>query len=117
MDGHGLSLFMLDIDFLKTLNDENGHLGGNAALKWFARIVRSVIPKKNGMAYRFGGDEFAVLISGYEAEAALKVAEALRGRVNSSGCAYIGKTIRFTISVGVAHLVKGEDVDEIIDRG
>lgn len=57
-----LSLVMLDLDYFKAINDENGHLFGDAYLNRMAHILRSVIREDVDCAFRFGGDEFAMMI-------------------------------------------------------
>ncbi len=57
-----LSLMMLDLDFFKSINDEHGHQFGDAYLNKMAHILRSVIRENVDCAFRFGGDEFAMMI-------------------------------------------------------
>jgi two-component system cell cycle response regulator len=57
-----LSLVMLDLDYFKRINDDNGHLFGDAYLNKMAHILRSVIREDVDCAFRFGGDEFAMMI-------------------------------------------------------
>ncbi len=57
-----LSLVMLDLDYFKRINDENGHLFGDAYLNNMAHVLRSVIREDVDYAFRFGGDEFAMMI-------------------------------------------------------
>jgi diguanylate cyclase (GGDEF)-like protein len=57
-----LSLVMLDLDYFKRINDEHGHQFGDAYLNKMAHILRSVIREDVDCAFRFGGDEFAMMI-------------------------------------------------------
>ena len=57
-----LSLVMLDLDYFKNINDQHGHLFGDAYLNKMAHILRSVIREDVDCAFRFGGDEFAMMI-------------------------------------------------------
>jgi len=57
-----LSLVMLDLDYFKKINDEHGHLFGDAYLNRMAHTLRSVIREDVDCAFRFGGDEFAMMI-------------------------------------------------------
>ncbi|MGC2459285.1 MAG: GGDEF domain-containing protein [Gallionellaceae bacterium] len=57
-----LSLLMLDLDHFKQVNDEFGHLYGDAYLKKMAQVLCSVIREDVDFAFRFGGDEFAVVL-------------------------------------------------------
>ncbi len=57
-----LSLLMLDLDFFKSINDQHGHQYGDSYLIKMAQILRSVIREDVDCAFRFGGDEFAMMI-------------------------------------------------------
>ena len=57
-----LSLILLDLDDFKLYNDKNGHLAGDAVLKNFGKIINSQIRQGVDSGYRYGGDEFAVIL-------------------------------------------------------
>jgi diguanylate cyclase (GGDEF)-like protein len=57
-----LSLLMLDLDYFKQVNDEHGHQYGDAYLIKMAQVLRSIIREDVDFAFRFGGDEFAVVL-------------------------------------------------------
>ncbi|MDY6911655.1 MAG: diguanylate cyclase [Chloroflexota bacterium] len=71
-----LSLVMIDLDGLKAYNDKFGHISGDGVLKAFAQTIKSVL-RKSDTAYRYGGDEFAVLLPSTLAESAEKVVQRL----------------------------------------
>lgn len=80
-----LSLVMLDLDFFKNINDEHGHLFGDAYLNKMAHILRSVIREDVDCAFRFGGDEFAMMIHAdfsTACEKARQVLEQMQGKVS-----------------------------------
>ncbi|HHW15389.1 MAG TPA: GGDEF domain-containing protein [Firmicutes bacterium] len=58
-----LGLLMIDLDNFKSINDRYGHLAGDEALKGFANLLKGAV-RKNDLAFRFGGDEFLVLLAG-----------------------------------------------------
>jgi diguanylate cyclase (GGDEF)-like protein len=76
-----VSLLMIDIDEFKRFNDRFGHRAGDAALQAVARAVELAVTRSSDIAARWGGEEFAVLLSETDARGALAVAERIRQRV------------------------------------
>ena len=71
---HPLSLVLLDIDHLKPYNDTYGHLEGDMVLKKIAMVIRSCLRKMDS-AYRYGGDEFTVILPATRGAEAVVVAD------------------------------------------
>ena len=93
---------MIDLDEFKRLNDERGHLVGDAVLGLAARRIAAGLRPQDLLA-RYGGDEFAVLLPGADHEQALSIAERLRDAVQSDKIEPDGEKLPLTsISVGVA---------------
>jgi diguanylate cyclase (GGDEF)-like protein len=93
-------LLMLDLDGFKQYNDVHGHPAGDALLRAAAGAVSSSV-RDGDMCFRYGGDEFAVLLPGTDADGARQIAERVRlaiAAVDSSGSA------RVTASVGLGSL-------------
>jgi len=103
--GKPFTLILLDLDHFKAINDEFGHETGDRALREFCDLVRDQIRGEDGF-YRFGGEEFVLLLPDHGSEHALKAAESLHQRV-SGQLAYDGHVVRF--SAGVAVLRADED--------
>lgn len=102
-----LGVLLLDIDHFKELNDTSGHLAGDNVLKKLAEIMKSTVGKRS--VFRFGGDEFAVVIRNVSDERLLSIAEEIRlkGEVALNGC---------TVSIGTAKFPKDTySTDELID--
>jgi diguanylate cyclase (GGDEF)-like protein len=96
-----LALIMFDIDHFKAINDEFGHLGGDFALRELAACVKGSVRKEELFA-RYGGEEFIIVLPETDRDGALTVAERVRVLVEKHSFQYEGKTIRVTISIGVA---------------
>src|SRR5690606_8080158 len=79
---HPLSLVMFDIDHFKQINDDRGHLAGDAVLKALAGRFKHRIRREDLLA-RYGGEEFAVVLNGTGLDGARAFAEDLRRRVES----------------------------------
>lgn len=102
--GHPLGFLMVDLDDFKQVNDSLGHLTGDALLAGVAARMRSVL-RVSESPYRYGGEEFSVMLPGADREAAIVVGERLRQAVSEQlfhvgGSAPIG----VTCSVGVASI-------------
>ena len=71
-------MVMLDIDKFKDFNDLYGHLIGDKCLSQVAQAMQSALRRKSDILFRYGGEEFAVLLPGTLLEDAVKLAERLR---------------------------------------
>jgi len=111
-NGKPYTLIMLDLDHFKRINDQFGHDVGDRALREFADLVREHIRAEDGF-YRFGGEEFVLLLPDHGAASALEVAESLHRRI-SGQLSYFGEVLRF--SAGVAVLGSDEDWPAWITR-
>ncbi len=96
-----LSLVMIDLDHFKTVNDEHGHPVGDEVLVAVSEVVTKRLGRK-GKAYRYGGEEFALLLPSYSAEEAFGLAERIRKDIRAAVVS--SKGLRVTASFGVACL-------------
>ncbi|HET9581848.1 MAG TPA: diguanylate cyclase [Gemmatimonadota bacterium] len=97
--GASLSLLMLDVDFLKHVNDVYGHPAGDQVLRSIAETLRRLV-RRIDLAARCGGEEFAVLLPETAAERGRDVAERLRQSIAALEHPGVGEAI--TVSIGVA---------------
>ena len=100
---HPLCLIFFDVDSLKTHNDLYGHSGGDNVLKAVAQCVSRNIRKDVDSGYRYGGDEFAIILPETRAEQAVEVARRINRALSKMGFQNV------TISIGVAEL--GAEMD------
>lgn len=107
---HPLSLIFFDVDNLKIYNDKFGHSGGNEILKAIARIITWSIRKDVDSAYRFGGDEFAIILPETNSEQATEVAKRIIKRLSESNLCDV------TLSFGIAELEPDIDPDTLLKR-
>jgi len=91
-----LSLVMFDLDNFKSYNDRYGHLEGDKVLKSVGEIVRHPIRHNVDSGYRYGGDEFAVLLIGASMDRAMAIAERIRSSIEQTEFQNI------TVSVGLS---------------
>ena len=97
-----LSVLMIDVDYLKPLNDTLGHAAGDALLKSIGQIVRSTV-RGEDVAFRFGGDEFVVLMLGAGEKGARALSERLTSLVDGL-CRTYHVAPRPRLSIGMATL-------------
>ncbi|MCL1885060.1 MAG: diguanylate cyclase [Defluviitaleaceae bacterium] len=100
-----ISMLMLDIDHFKKFNDTHGHLNGDHALKTFASILTSTIQRGSDYVFRWGGEEFAIILPETPQDGAICVAEKVRQNVAATPIVMGKDSVRITISVGVASII------------
>ncbi|MEI6451669.1 MAG: GGDEF domain-containing protein [Actinomycetes bacterium] len=110
--GRPLSLFILDIDHFKRVNDTYGHEAGDQVLVTLAGLLRAGIRATDSLA-RWGGEEFVVLSPGVTADGEAHLAERLRAAAAAHDHASVGTV---TASFGVAEHSPGETPDELFAR-
>ncbi|MBR3569320.1 MAG: diguanylate cyclase [Oscillibacter sp.] len=106
------SLFLLDIDFFKQINDNYGHAAGDNALRHLARNIQDMTNRRGGFAGRWGGDEFIGIlpIGGAEAhEALLELCRKIEASRPPDG-------FRMTISAGVAPVEDGATLAKLSEK-
>jgi len=110
--GTGMAVIMADIDQFKRLNDEFGHLLGDEVLRQVSSIFHQQV-RKIDVVCRYGGEEFAILLTQTNAQQALTIAEKLRRQVENWQFPGVPRSI--TISAGVAAFpTHGRSRDEIV---
>ncbi|MBI4303377.1 MAG: diguanylate cyclase [Chloroflexi bacterium] len=109
--GGVFSLTILDLDSFKAFNDSYGHLAGDKLLKQIGQIIRTSI-RSSDQGFRYGGDEFAIVLPQTNTEAAVAVAERIRNRLISDTKDGFSPT---TASIGIASWpADGVGITEII---
>jgi two-component system cell cycle response regulator len=109
--GDQLCAIMLDIDHFKRINDHYGHPTGDVVIKAIADAANKV----GGIVGRLGGEEFAIILDGYDGQRAYELADALR-----QSCADLkftgdsGETFSVTCSFGVSHAEEGDTRDDML---
>jgi len=99
--GTPFSLILLDIDHFKNVNDTHGHRAGDHILREGAELMTSVI-RDCDSAFRYGGEEFAVLLPETALKQAQHIAERLRKAVKNYAAECDGASVSVTVSLGVA---------------
>ncbi|MFQ5994874.1 MAG: GGDEF domain-containing protein [Acidiferrobacterales bacterium] len=110
-----LSLVLLDIDDLKAVNDQYGHKIGDHLIRTVAESVAKSLRRSDIFA-RFGGDEFAMLLSNTGRRGATVLAENIRRQIEGAVCAVNGNRIRSTVSMGIAALTARDNDKTLFAR-
>lgn len=111
-----LSLLVLDCDNFKSVNDRYGHLGGDRVLQTLAQSIGHCL-RRSDFAFRYGGEEFVVLLPESDGVAARTMAERLRllfADVKTPSPS--GESIRCTVSIGIAVCHPDDDEDSLMRR-
>jgi diguanylate cyclase (GGDEF)-like protein len=120
--GSSLSLIMIDIDDFKKINDTHGHLTGDGILVQIADVLLEEIPS-GGTGFRYGGEEFVILLPNYTKKFTHTFADELRKRIaenrfiniNMSGSSE--EMLKLTISLGItSYPSDSEDEKELLDQ-
>ncbi len=105
-----LSLAVTDIDHFKRFNDTHGHKAGDEVLARTAQLLAEMVREGTlDCVFRYGGEEFCMLLPDTDAAAAAAVLDEYRRRVEALEVSYEGSALRVTVSVGVAESTPFDD--------
>jgi len=108
------SILLIDVDHFKHFNDTYGHLEGDRILRRVARLITSCM-RTMDTAYRYGGEEFTVLLPETTCDAALTVAERIKESVCNESLDYINNA-RVTVSIGATEYSDLDTVSDLVKR-
>ncbi len=111
--GTPLSMLMVDIDFFKNVNDAHGHVAGDLVL---SAVADSIVgcTRDSDAVFRYGGEEFAVLLTNTKLAGARLLAERIRERANDVVVQANGSRLKVTVSVGAAQLAAGDSKIDLL---
>jgi diguanylate cyclase (GGDEF)-like protein len=113
---HPLSVFLVDLDYFKRINDSCGHAGGDAVLTAVAHCLKQAL-RETDLGARYGGEELIVLLPETDAEGAVSLAERFRRAVEELPIPHEGRAIHVTASIGVSGWRPSEDsISQAIER-
>lgn len=108
-----LSVMMIDIDKFKEINDEHGHQAGDEVLRTISSYLRAIVADR-GFCVRYGGDEICVILTGCPLAEAKQLAEQFIGEVRQATVDAGGRSIPFTVSIGIACVTERVDYRTLI---
>ncbi|MGI0116941.1 GGDEF domain-containing protein [Zooshikella sp. RANM57] len=110
-----LSLLVLDLDHFKQINDNYGHSAGDYVLKQTVACLHNSL-RNVDMVFRYGGEEFIVLLSKTSKKAATVVAERLRKSIEDMQCQFNNVAIPLTVSLGTSTLQAKDTIQDLFNR-
>lgn len=110
-----MTLLILDVDHFKSINDTYGHSAGDYVLRNMATSVKEAL-RSCDMLFRYGGEEFAMILSGTDIEGAQLVAERVRTTIEQHAFEFNGKKITVTASIGIAVLGPRDTVTRLFNK-
>ena len=105
-----LSLVVIDIDHFKSVNDNYGHLAGDQCLIWLSKYIKESLKRSADKAFRYGGEEFCLILPNTETEGALLLAEQLRLAICEHTFIFQEIEIPLTISCGICTYQQQVDI-------
>jgi diguanylate cyclase (GGDEF)-like protein/PAS domain S-box-containing protein len=113
-----LSLILIDIDYFKQFNDRYGHLAGDDCLKQVATALKRTVQRAGDLVARYGGDEFACILSGTGQKSAGIVAQRITDTIAGLRIPHEGSAVadHVTLSLGLATIIpeRGQEYSDLI---
>ncbi len=110
-----LSILMLDLDHFKLINDHYGHTVGDKVLKEVVACITQCI-RQTDMCFRYGGEEFLIMLSNAEGAGALRIAERIRMSISDLRFDSDKGPLQVTASLGCASLLPDDNTESCIHR-
>jgi len=112
---HPLSVALVDLDMLTSINREMGRKAGDKALQAVAAVFTDTL-RMPDHAGRYGDEEFLIILPNTTLKNATSIAERIRDGVENIDSDFNGKKIPVTVSIGVSNFLKGEDLERFLVR-
>jgi len=109
------NILLIDIDDFKQVNDTYGHLAGDKVLVVLAKLINSTL-REGDKVFRFGGEEFLVLLNRCGTTGASSIARRILESVRKNSLLYKNDQIKITLSIGSSELDKNDSFDSFIDK-
>ena len=110
-----LSIIFFDIDHFKNINDTYGHECGDIALSTAANCIKEAL-RDSDIVFRYGGEEFVILLSDTDLNGAKVIAERIRQQIENHRLAYNMEILKLTASLGISSLRGNDSKDSLIKR-
>ncbi len=111
-----LTLLLLDVDNFKSFNDTYGHIEGDRVLARLGELIKNCL-RRSDSAYRYGGEEFVILLPATDRAGGVATAERLRTSLEAEKFSPVpSEEIRLTMSIGVGQYRPGEEMTAFVHR-
>lgn len=112
---HQMALMFVDIDHFKAINDQYGHDCGDHALASVAQWIKNSV-RGSDIVFRYGGEEFVILLSDTSLQEAATIAERVRSDIENHTLAYGMSALNITASIGISAFRLDDNMDKLIKR-
>ena len=110
------SVALIDVDKFKSINDTHGHLAGDKVLKTVTYIMKEFAESSNGMAVRYGGEEFLIILPDKREQEAFEILKQIQQKIKSTAIDHSGKIIKINVSIGLAiYPDTCQDINRLVD--
>lgn len=113
--GTPFCVMMADIDYFKNVNDNYGHLIGDQVLKHLSKTIQDTI-RKTDFAFRYGGEEFLIMLVNADVRNAQHVAEQIRKKLETVNFSLKDKSFNVTASFGISAFERDDTIESVIKR-
>jgi diguanylate cyclase (GGDEF)-like protein len=110
-----MTMVLVDLDYFKKINDNYGHAAGDCALRVTSRQMQKKL-RSTDHIFRYGGEEFVVLLTATDSQGADVVTERMRAAIEEENCQCDGHSIPVTASIGYAVLSDNDNKHTLFDR-
>ncbi len=108
-------MVMIDLDDFKATNDTFGHLAGDKVLIFLANLLKHTL-RDNDKIFRYGGEEFILLLTRIKAKEAILVTERILKLIKRNKILYQDKKITMTVSIGLTQMKKNDTFESVMER-
>ncbi len=112
---YNVFVLMIDADNFKSINDKYGHIAGDKVLIFLAKLFKKAL-RDGDRVYRFGGEEFIILLNRTDLEGATLVSERLLNLCRNNKPLFQSQQIPVTLSIGMTQIKEGDTLDSVIER-
>lgn len=110
-----MSVLMLDLDYFKSVNDQYGHSAGDLVLKEAVKVIKNA-SRQTDLLFRYGGEEFVLVLNKTDHNGAQLIAERIRQKIESQVVKTNDAEINMTVSIGVASCRKNDSTNALLSR-
>jgi len=111
----GFAIVIIDLDDFKLINDKNGHLAGDKVLIYIAKLLKTLV-RSGSKVYRFGGEEFIIVLNRAGLEEAKIVADRVVSAIAKNKLKFKSNIITVTASLGVTEFKQGDTYETLFQR-
>jgi diguanylate cyclase (GGDEF)-like protein len=114
--GWTFGIILFDIDDFKSINDVYGHQAGDEVLQTIAKTISRVVRSHNSFFFRWGGDEFLIIVSNVNSFQLFDLSERIRVLSSNTPVSLAGEMCRVSLSIGMTIAMPGDEVQNLLSR-